>query len=130
MLEAMPEGRLRANPKVEVIMEVRRKSNGHDYMRRLLRKSKRSKTAGRKTKVLESNRKRRGESLNRNDLYKIVFCIVLKDRKDSSTHLENCTGRDKTKTVFNLFQLVLGDELNTMNWQDQANKSAGWMPGH
>ena len=57
------------------------------------------------------------------------------------THLENCTGRDKTKTANDLFQPVLGDRLFAKNWHwfvfpkgsmsiDQANKSAGWMPGH
>lgn len=65
----------------------------------------------------------------------------LEEPGQPKTYLENCTGRDKTKTANDLFQPVLGDRLFAKNWHwfvfpkgsmsiDQANKSAGWMPGH
>ena len=67
-----------------------------------------------------------------------AFCPGKERRRP---HLENCTGRDKTKTANDLFQPVLGDRLFAKNWHwfvfpkgsmsiDQANKSAGWMPRH
>ena len=36
----------------------------------------------------------------------------LEEPGQPKTHLENCTGRDKTKTTSDSFQLVLGDELD------------------
>ena len=44
----------------------------------------------------------------------------LEEPGQPKTHLENCTGRDKTKTetktASNLFQPVLGDRLFAKNW--------------
>ena len=78
---------------------------------------------------------------DRNLKYGLRSLYRFEGSKDSSPHLENCTGRDKTKTANDLFQPVLGDRLFAKNWHwfvflkrnksiDQANKSAGWMPGH
>ena len=78
---------------------------------------------------------------DRNLKYGLRSLYRFEGLKDSSPHLENCTGRDKTKTANDLFQPVLGDRLFAKNWHwfvfpkgsmsiDQANKSAGWMPGH
>ena len=48
---------------------------------------------------------------NRNLKYGLRSLYRFEGSKDSSPHLENCTGRDKTKTANNLFQLVLGDRM-------------------
>ena len=48
---------------------------------------------------------------DRNLKYGLRSLYRFEGSKDSSPHLENCTGRDKTKTANNLFQLVLGDRM-------------------
>ena len=63
------------------------------------------------------------------------------------THLENCTGKklisasiapedssqkagyETNRKSLDRISIVLGMWFRR-NWQDQANKSAGWMPGH
>ena len=48
-----------------------------------------------------------------------------------ATHLENCTGktfRNESEEVLESISIVLGMEERAR--QDQAKKSAGWMPRH
>ena len=99
--EAERKQRLRAYPKVEVIANEGSLIRGYE------------RDFEREVKRFEKNRSSvdHRSQQNRNLKYSLRSLYRFEGSEDSSPHLENCTGRDKTKTANNLFQLVLGDRM-------------------